>query len=282
MVFRLAQISDTHLSPRHPVFDRNHAVVAERLRADRPDLVVHTGDISAHGELGGEAGQAELEHAFARHQEMGLDWLAIPGNHDVGNDPVIAKRDGADAERVGRWNGIFGADRFLRDVPGWRLIGLDTLITATEMAEEQFDFLQDALSGAQGRSIAIFLHKPLCEQALDEAGRSYWHVLEEPRRRMVEMFRAHPPAFVASGHVHQWRDRGLCEGIRQIWAPAVAFHVGDDWADGKPFGEKVQGYVMHALHPDGRHEYELVRPEGIQRHDIGRMPDIYGQLQPAE
>ena len=46
-------------------------------------------------------------------------------------------------------------------------------------------------------------------------------------------------------------------------------------------GPKVQGYVMHALHPDGRHEYGLVRPEGLQPHDIGRMPDIYGQLQPA-
>ena len=78
MVFRLAQISDTHLSPRHPVFDRNFAAVAERLRADRPDLVIHTGDISAA--MRADAGAvADLDIGADDSEGADLDAAALEG-----------------------------------------------------------------------------------------------------------------------------------------------------------------------------------------------------------
>ena len=274
MAFRLAQISDTHLSPTHPEFTANFRVLAAHLRQSAPDLVINTGDVSAHGELGDAEAEADLHFAHRCHDEMGLDWLAVPGNHDVGNDPLVAKKNGADASRVARWNGIFGTDRFVRDVPGWRLIGLDSLITGTDLAGEQFVFLEQALRDAAGRRVAIFLHKPLCQQDMDEAELTYWSVLPEPRKILQALLAATPPAFVASGHVHQWRDRTGDATLPQIWAPAVAFFVGDPWQH--VVGRKTLGYVEHVLHENGQYEFRLVEPEHLQRHDIGLMPDVYG------
>lgn len=49
MTFRIAQISDTHLSAEKPFFVANFERVGEALRATRPDLVVNSGDISLSG-----------------------------------------------------------------------------------------------------------------------------------------------------------------------------------------------------------------------------------------
>jgi 3',5'-cyclic AMP phosphodiesterase CpdA len=272
MTFRLAQISDTHLSAAHPEFVANFDRLAAHLRERKFDLVVNTGDISAHGELAAD----DLHFALARHQALGLDWLAIPGNHDVGNDPAVGGKTPADAPRLRRWLDILGPDHFLRDIPGWRLIGLDTLITDTDLpqAEAQFAFLQQALDGAGSRRIGLFLHKPLCEQTMAETIVTYWSVQEAPRHRMLALLRQANVGFVASGHVHQWRDRGHSEGLRQVWAPAVAFMVGDTWQHA--VGEKRLGYVEHLLYADGRHECQMVEVEGLVRNDLGLMPHAYG------
>jgi Icc protein len=273
MVVRLAQISDTHLSARHPEFTANFDALTDHLRSAPPDLVINTGDVSAHGELA-DAAAADLAFAHSCHVALGIDWLAVPGNHDVGNDPAVAHSNGCDRSRVARWNTVFGADHFVRDVPGWRLVGLDSLALGTDMADEQFDFLAEALDGAAGRRVALFLHKPLCEETMGEAALTYWPVLPSPRRRILDLLGTWPPAFVASGHVHQWRDRGVSDGLRQIWAPPVAFVVGDRWQHRA--GEKLLGYVVHVLHADGPHGCRLVEPTGLTRHDIGLMPEVYG------
>jgi len=278
MAFRIAQITDTHLSERHAGFTANFDLLAEHLRDAAPDLVVHTGDVSAHGELAID----DLLFARRKLDALGLPWRAIPGNHDVGNDPGLGNTP-ADAARLARWTEAFGPDRFVEDVPGWRLIGLDTLITTTDLpeAEEQFADLADALASAVGRAVGLFLHKPLCEETMAEHLASYWSVQPKPRRRMLDLLEAYRPAFVASGHVHQWRDRGVSEGLRQVWAPATAFIVGDTWQHRVAGGGKPVGYVEHVLHENGRHECRLVQPDGMQAHDLGEMPGIYAPMTPV-
>lgn len=272
MSFRLAQISDTHLSARVPGFTANFDLVAERLRASRPDLVVNTGDLS----LNGADDAADLVVARAAHDGLGLDWLAVPGNHDVGDDPLPGCRQPADAARLARWRAHLGADRFVRDVPGWRLIGLNSQITDTDLpdAEAQLETLATTLDGAGGRSVAILMHKPLCEERMNETDSTYWCIQPAPRRRMLELLSRHRAALVASGHVHQWRDRGVSEGLRQIWAPSAAFIVGDAFQ--RTVGEKVLGFVEHVLHPDGGFESRLVPLPSLVLHDIGEMPEVYG------
>jgi 3',5'-cyclic AMP phosphodiesterase CpdA len=276
---RIAQITDTHLSEQHAGFTINFDALVDHLRADAPDLVVHTGDVSAHGELAGE----DLCFARRKLDAMGLPWLAIPGNHDVGNDPGLGDTP-ANAERLARWRDAMGADRFVHDLPGWRLIGLDTLITITDLpeAEAQMAMLAEALDGAGDRAIGLFLHKPLCEEVMSEEVITHWSVQPRPRRRILDLLAKRRPAFVASGHVHQWRDRGMVENLRQIWAPATGFIVGDTWQHRAEGGDKPVGYVEHLLHEDGRHEYRLVQPAGMQCHDLGLMPGIYAPMRPLE
>ncbi|MBP0445300.1 metallophosphoesterase [Roseomonas sp. SSH11] len=272
MAFRLAQISDTHLSARVPAFSANFDHLAEHLRGLRPDLVINTGDLS----LDGADQDEDLALARSAHDGLGLDWLAVPGNHDVGDDPLPGCRQPANAERLARWRRHIGQNMFVQDVPGWRLIGLDSQITATTLpdAEAQMEALVRALEGAAGRALAIFLHKPLCQERMDEMESTYWCVQSTPRHRILDLLMPQRPAFVASGHVHQWRDRGVSEGLRQIWAPSAAFIVGDAYQEA--VGEKQLGYVEHALHADGSFESRLVTLPGLVLHDIGEMPEVYG------
>jgi hypothetical protein len=36
------------------------------------------------------------------------------------------------------------------------------------------------------------------------------------------------------------------------------------------------------LHEDGRHDYRLVQPAGMQCHDLGLLPGIYAPMRPLE
>ncbi|WP_376089366.1 metallophosphoesterase family protein [Roseomonas sp. CCTCC AB2023176] len=272
MTFRVAQISDTHFSPRVPAFSANGGALQDWLRSTGPDLVVNTGDLSLNG--ADDVGDLRMARAF--HDGLGLDWAAVPGNHDVGDDP--ATRQPANPERVARWRAEIGPDWFLRDVPGWRLIGLNSQVMAAGLPEttEQERWLTEALDGAGARSVALFLHKPLYEEHPDEAAATYWCVEPTARRRLLSILRAHPPALLASGHIHQWRDRGVVDGMRQVWGPSASFVVGDAWQ--RRVGEKLLGYVEHDFHRDGTFATRLVRVPGLMRHDVGEMPELYGPL----
>ena len=269
MAFRIAQVSDAHLSARLPLFEGNFDLAADAVRTAAPDLVIATGDLS----LDGADHDADLHHAQARHAALGLDWLAVPGNHDVGDATVLGAKQPADAARRDRWEAVFGPGRFTRDVPGWRLIGLDTQGLNETDGADQWDWLEAAIAGAGSRRIALFGHKPLTEEGLDDDAVNYWPVLPAPRARLLALFGATPPAFVASGHVHQVRDHAA-DGLRQIWAPAISFLVGDAWHP--PLGEKYLGWVEHLLHADGAAEHRFHRLEGATPHDLGLMPEVYG------
>ena len=80
MTFRIAQISDTHLSRERPFFSGNFARVATHLRADPPDLVINSGDMA----LDGPSRDSDLAEARSLHDAIGLPCRFIPGNHDCG------------------------------------------------------------------------------------------------------------------------------------------------------------------------------------------------------
>ena len=261
MITKIAQISDTHLSKKNPLFDGNFPPVAEALRAARPDLVIHTGDLSLDGADCAE----DLEHGVAAMRTLGLDWLAVPGNHDVGDDPALAGKQPVTAERLARWESCVGPRHFVRDIPGWRLIGLDTQGFGLESIIE-------ALTTAGARRVAFFQHKPITEETLADRAVNYWPLLPPRRAELLALCR---PAVIASGHVHEWRDR-VADGIRQVWAPAIGFIVGDPWKH--PVGDKVLGWVEHAFHADGTHTAELRAMPELPLHDLGSIPEAYGPL----
>src|SRR5258708_28790998 len=116
MTVRIAHISDTHIGESRPVFNGNFECLAEALRADRPDLVINTGDVS----LDGADHEADLRRARAMHEAVGLPWRAIPGNHDIGDSEGIGSAQPIDGTRRRRYLRVFRAGCWSHDVPGWR------------------------------------------------------------------------------------------------------------------------------------------------------------------
>lgn len=268
MAFRIAQISDTHLSGARPFFDDNFPPLAEALRQAAPDLVIHTGDLS----LDGADSEGDLRHGAALMKGLGQDWVAVPGNHDVGDDAVLGGSQPVNAARLARWEACVGPLHFHRDIPGWRLIGYDTQGFGTNAAHR--DAVAEAIAGAGPRRIAFFQHKPITESRLDDTAVNYWPLLPEPRGMLLAMLGDRRPAVIASGHVHQAHEHDG-DGIRQIWAPAVGFIVGDAWQ--ALVGQKLLGWVEHVFHADGTHDATL-HAMPLTRHDIGEVPEAYGPL----
>ncbi len=178
-------------------------------------------------------------------------------------------------ERLARWERCVGPLGFSRDIPGWRLVGLDT--QAFPRTRRIANSFAEAIRGAGDRRIALFQHKPITEETLADTAVNYWPLLPPSRAELLAMFDGGLPSVIASGHVHQQRDR-LADGIHQIWAPAVGFIVGDRYQ--APVGEKLLGWVEHAFHADGSHEARLHVMDALTLHDIGSIPQAYGVLRP--
>jgi Icc protein len=271
MTTRIAQISDSHLSPTRPYFNANFALVQQSVREARPDLLLATGDLS----LDGADSDEDLAYGVAAHAEIGAEWHCIPGNHDVGDEAVLGGRQPVNAERIARWNRIAGPSAWVQDIPGWRLIGFDTQSLSLGT---QWDIIEQGIRDAGTRRIAMIQHKPMAAQRLTDTVVDYWPVLPDYRAHLLGLFRGALPALVLSGHVHQWRDRQV-DGIRQIWCPSTGFVVGDGFQE--TMGNKLVGWVEHAFHADGTHDARLHAIEGLRLHDIRTMPEIYGAQKPV-
>lgn len=270
MAVRIIQISDTHLSDRRPEFQDNFETLCAWLHRNTPDLLICTGDIS----LDGADSEDDLRFAAGQLARLPTRCLVIPGNHDVGDFAELDSPQVTSAERLARWRAVLGPDHFVEDVPGWRLIGLNTQTMGSGLAEEaaQADALANAVVGADGRALALFLHKPLCRDRLNDAELNYWSVLAPARDKVLRAFGHTLPRFVASGHIHQWRDHAPA-GLRQIWGPAISFIVGEEQQPS--LGSKLLGAVEHLLHPDGTHASRLLTLDGLALHDITKIPDLY-------
>jgi 3',5'-cyclic-AMP phosphodiesterase len=272
MIFRLAQISDSHLSADRPFFAANFNLVAEAVSASKPDLVVNTGDVS----LDGVAAEGDLAEARRLHDTIDLPMRFIPGNHDLGEShdvPGIAQMRISPESRQ-RWLAHFGDDFWLLDVPGWRLIAVNAQLLGSgfEAAAEQLAFVAEAAAAGEGRQLALIVHKPLFDASAEETAVTGRFVNPAARKQLLDAFARQMPAVVLSGHVHQYRS-SLIDGIRHVWAPSTGFVIPD--ARQPVYGEKEVGYVEHAFGADGTHESRFVRPQGIKRLEITDFPEAY-------
>ncbi len=268
----IAQISDTHLSDDRPYFNANFERLAETLRAAKPDLVINTGDAT----LDGCDREADLRRAKAMHDALGLPYRVIPGNHDTGDSRNVGSKQAIDDVRRERYLQVFCADRWTHDVPGWRLIGINAqlLDSGLDAEGEQADFLRDTLTDAQGRAIALFLHKPLFQNTVDEPQVGSWFLTHAARNSLLGLIAGADVRLIASGHLHLFRE--TTPSMRHVWAPSTSFILPEyfepDW------GPKVVGYVEHRLHEDGRAESRLVEPPDMVRNDMQDFPGAYGDI----
>ncbi|MEH2546192.1 3',5'-cyclic AMP phosphodiesterase CpdA [Bradyrhizobium sp. AZCC 2262] len=260
--FRLTQISDTHLARRLQKLTDNFHRVGEHIDATRPDLVVNSGDIS----FDGPTSRADLEFAKELHDALPVPCRHLPGNHDIGDNPTavgpVPKQPATEACRK-NYLSVVGNDRWRFDEAGWCFIGLNSLImnTGIDSEAEQFDWLTSELSRANGKSVALFLHKPLYLNKPDdpEIESSAIRYVPQPRRKnLIDMFAAVDLRLVASGHVHQRRDFTY-RHIRHVWAPSAGFVISD--AMQERIGIKEVGLVEYRFQSDS-FEVRHVRAPG--------------------
>ena len=227
MAYRLAQISDTHLSGDKPLFVASFQRVAEHIAANQPDLVVNTGDLS----LDGAARTGDLIEALRLHETLAVSARYIPGNHDIGDNPDVPVHAGGHSispERRARYLQLFGSDFWYLDVPGWRIVAVNAQLLGSDLpaAGEQLACITGAVSGADDRSIALLVHKPLFHLSASEEAITGRFLNPGPRRQLLGAFGERLPAMVASGHVHQYLSLRSA-GSEHVWCPSTAFVIPD-------------------------------------------------------
>jgi len=260
--FRLTQISDPHLARRQPKLIENFHRVSEYIDAKRPDLVVNSGDLA----FDGPAQRDDLEFAKTLHDALPVACRTLPGNHDIGDNPTKVgpvPTQPVTEPSLQAFLSIFGEDRWRFDAAGWCFIGLNSMVMNTGLAGEagQFDWLASQLSSANGRPVALFLHKPLFLNSPDDpelAATAIRYVPMPARPYLVDMLRAVDLRLVASGHVHQRRDFTFGH-VRHVWAPSAGFIISD--AKQEVIGIKEVGLVEYRFQPDG-FEVRHVRAPG--------------------
>jgi 3',5'-cyclic AMP phosphodiesterase CpdA len=236
---RVLQITDTHLSAGKRQFLANWAPLRDWIVDQRPDMTIHTGDLTVDGADVDD----DMHHCAELLRALPGRVLAVPGNHDVGeaghaHQPV-------NADRLGRWRKHIGPDWWLQDIGRWRLIGIDSMLFGSESDDErrQLEWLKAVHASAGDRGIGWFTHRPLFVEAPDEPDTGYWSVKPSQRAPLMELIRSYGVALVATGHLHRWRDMTL-DGCRYIWCPSSGFLVGPDNQPDMP-GEKRLGAVIY-------------------------------------
>jgi 3',5'-cyclic AMP phosphodiesterase CpdA len=266
MALRIVHVSDTHFGLGVPHADEQWATVVAHVAATRPDLVVHTGDVSLDGATDGD----HLAHSRRRFDDLTAPWLALPGNHDIGD--VDDDEHPVDDARRQRWRDVFGDLWWACREGGWRLVGLDiqTLCSTSSAADEHWAWLHDALAGHE--PTALFLHRPLRPwgDATEEPRR---YVTEPERGRLLGLVASSGVRVVASGHVHQHLVT-VADGVTHAWATSSWAVLPD--AVQPVIGVKHAGVMELGLGDDGEATAAYVRPDGMVDPVIGQsFPSPY-------
>jgi 3',5'-cyclic AMP phosphodiesterase CpdA len=259
---RIVQQSDTHISHLGGIPAENLSLLADYLNHEvRADLVVHTGDVViADPDSASDRGAAR--HLLARIE---APLLVLPGNHDVGesaDEPWMELP--VTSERIAAFASAWGQDRFLltgsaaNRSEDWVFIGLNSERIGSGLPEEreQWDWLADAAQRARGKSVMVFLHKPLW---FPGGGRSGITVPEAARQRLIALFAEARLRVVANGHIHRYR-RALEGEILTVWAPSMTFAMPADPARGL---EASAPGIVEYLIEDGAVHAELRQVPGL-------------------
>ena len=212
----IIQISDTHFSRNAPEHEAAWHAAGAYIRARKPDLVIHTGDI-VHDETCPD----DRAYALERLGSLGVDWLAIPGNHDIGDGPP----NGATIcpDRVRSFTQTFGTPRWSRQIGGWKLIGVNAMLfgSGTDDEREEWQWLEGQIARADGVNLMLFVHKPPFIIAHDEPQNGSAAMPRSARDRFWSAVKASQVRLVACGHRHEYRVLQY-DGVSIIWAPTTS------------------------------------------------------------
>lgn len=269
---RLVQVSDTHLSRERGHFLPNFRVFQRLMAAAPPDLIVNSGDLS----LNGSDVEADLVFARAEHDTLAAPWVAIPGNHDIGEAPPFARlKHPLTPERIQRFERIVGPRWWRREIGGWLIVGLDSSLLGSALPDEtqQMAFLKDALASRRDTRKLVFIHMPPYEDNPDDAAFTTMSVPHPARLGLLEACATGGVRAIACAHLHVHRVVSH-RGMQIVWAPTTAFvNIARHIKTG--YGFPRAGYIEWTL--DGAAlSFKLIEPPEMITQDVGRWNDVHG------
>jgi predicted phosphodiesterase len=272
---RVILVSDTHLSASAPQAQANWDAVLGYVGVCAPDLVIHLGDLS----LDGASDAADLRRGRTQLDRLPAPWHAVPGNHDIGDNPWPGAPAGIamDTARHQRWLDIVGADHWSVTVGGWTVLATNAQLLGSGLAAEaaQWSWLEEQVGRHRGRQpLALITHKPVTATGTELAAAPPHRFWPPPARdRLARLFGGTPPALVLSGHVHQYRVLRL-DGTEHLWVPTtwavLPAHI-------QPvLGAKRCGIVSLTLATGTPASHELIEPDGLEQLTLSiDLPDPY-------
>ena len=274
-VARLILVSDTHLSASAPQAQANWDAVVGYVSASVPDLVIHLGDLS----LDGAHNAADLRYGRTQLNRLATAWRAVPGNHDIGDNPWPGAPAGSAVGAAGQqqWLDIVGADHWSATVNGWVVLAINAQLLGSGLEAEatQWSWLEGEIDRHRGRQpVALITHKPVTATGAELAAAPPYRYWPAPARdRLARLFGDTPPALVMSGHVHQYRLLRL-DGTDHLWVPTT-WAVLPDHAQ-PVLGAKRCGVVSLTLTTGTPARQELIEPEGLEQFTVTvDLPDPY-------
>jgi 3',5'-cyclic AMP phosphodiesterase CpdA len=265
---RLVQVADLHLSAQHEHHLDNWRKVLAWLAREQPDVVVVNGDLVMSDP------DCEADHVFARAQvgRIGSPCRFLPGNHDIGDNVLSGKMaQRVSADRVARFERVYGEDRWAFAAAGWQFVGVNSQLFGSgglALEAQQWDWLERALGEAAGKPVALFTHKPLFLDHPGEADHEDASVRQScldasSRARLLELARRHNVRVISTGHKHQTRTFSL-DGIYYFWGPSTAC------VNGTPgslhWGAREVGFIDYRFGPES-FEHSIVGADFLFRHE---------------
>jgi 3',5'-cyclic AMP phosphodiesterase CpdA len=264
---KLIHISDLHLSRTRAYTYPNWQAILTYIHHARPDLVVNTGDFV----LDRPEDLDDLRFAHQQMTRLAVPWKAVPGDHDIGGGPPAPRVRPAvpwlehytvTENRRQHYVRLFGEDRWALPFGGWYLMGVNDLIFESGFDEEarQWQFLEAQLRAADGRPVALFMHKPPCIINLDETAYVTQAIPAQARSRLRHLLREFNVQLICTGHLHVYRTL-TTHGVTIVTAPTI-LRGEDDYVSYN--GLALNGLVEYTFDGTGV-EFRMVQPPGIDR-----------------
>lgn len=225
---KIVQLSDTHISHLGGATTENLRAFVDLINAINPTFVVHSGDVAIL-----DPDQADDREA-ARELLAGIQapLRVLPGNHDVGERPDNAWAGlVVTPERLAAFESTFGPDHWLELVGDWAVIGLNSEIMGSGLAEEeaQWEWLATLPEQIGTRPTLIFSHKPVWNP-YPEVTEHNIAIPDESKTRLLAALDGVTLAALGSGHLHHYAVATETNGdaeILTVSAPATGFaHAG--------------------------------------------------------
>jgi len=249
--FSFVQISDTHIGFKGAVNPEPGKTLQEalvRAGAERPAMMIHTGDVSHLTK------PEQFDMAAQLLKAANLEIFYVPGEHDTIND-----NGKSFFERFGRAKGTGGWYSF--DQGGVHFIGLINVVNLRPgglgyLGPEQIEWLEDDLKGKSASTpIVVFAHMPLWLVSRNWG----WGTDDaEPALAYLKRFGS---VTVLNGHIHQVIQK--VEGtITLRTAYSTAFpQAAPDTPGASPGPLKVEADQLKSML--GLRRVDIVREQGV-------------------